>query len=55
MGCTWGLQSAKMLLEARDYDCAEEMVMVVAYMAVPQIFMRPKESDMDADTAKAKA
>jgi len=46
-------QSAKMLLEAGSYGCAEEIVTVVACMAVPQIFMRPKESAKEADAAKA--
>lgn len=31
-----------MLFEAENYGCTEEMVTVVACIAVPQIFMRPK-------------
>lgn len=41
-----------MLLEAGNYGCTNDMVTVVACMAVPQIFMWSKESTTDEDATK---
>jgi pre-mRNA-splicing factor ATP-dependent RNA helicase DHX15/PRP43 len=46
-------QLAKMLLVSPDYDCANEMLTIVAMLSVPNVFMRPKEAAKAADEAKA--
>ncbi|CAM9421792.1 unnamed protein product [Chrysoparadoxa australica] len=46
-------QLAKMLLAAADYRCSNEVLSIVAMLSVPQVFMRPKEAQREADAAKA--
>mmetsp|Transcript_14130 Transcript_14130/g.44549 ORF Transcript_14130/g.44549 Transcript_14130/m.44549 type:complete len:723 (+) Transcript_14130:10-2178(+) len=46
-------QLAKLLLSSADFACSNEALSVVACMSVPQIFLRPKHKQRDADDAKA--
>lgn len=46
-------QLAKLLLASADYNCSNEALSIVAMMSVPQIFLRPKQKQHEADDAKA--
>lgn len=46
-------QLAKMLLTAKDYNCTDEILSIVAMISGANIFMRPKEAAKEADAAKA--
>lgn len=45
-------QLAKLLIAAPDYKCSNEALSIVATMSVPQIFLRPKHKQREADEAK---
>ena len=46
-------QLAKMLLMAPKYNCADEIVSIVALISGVNVFMRPKEAAREADACKA--
>lgn len=46
-------QLAKMLLMAPKYNCADEILSIVALISGVNVFMRPKEAAKEADAAKA--
>ena len=46
-------QLAKLLLTSVEYNCSHEILTIVAMLSVPNVFMRPKEAQKDADEAKA--
>jgi pre-mRNA-splicing factor ATP-dependent RNA helicase DHX15/PRP43 len=46
-------QLSAMLVASPKYRCSNEIVSIAALLSVPQIFMRPKESQRQADEAKA--
>ena len=45
-------QLGKILLNSAKYQCSEEIVSIVALLSVPNIFMRPKEAQKEADDAR---
>lgn len=47
-------QLSKVLLNSPTYRCSIEILSIVALLSVPNIFMRPKEAQKDADDARAK-
>lgn len=46
-------QLSAMLVASPKYRCSNEIVSIAALLSVPQIFMRPKEAQRQADEAKA--
>lgn len=44
---------SKVLLTASKKRCSEEMVIIVAMLSVPSVFMRPRERQDEADKARA--
>lgn len=47
-------QLSKILLNAPKYNCVQEILSLVAILSVPNIFLRPKEAQIEADDARAK-
>jgi pre-mRNA-splicing factor ATP-dependent RNA helicase DHX15/PRP43 len=46
---------SKMIITASDrYYCSEEIFTITALISVPNVFMRPKENQAEADSAKRK-
>ena len=45
---------SKMLLEAANQGCTEEMVTIVSMLSVPSIFYRPRDRETEADAAREK-
>ncbi|KAK9446505.1 adenosinetriphosphatase [Limtongia smithiae] len=47
---------AKLLITAasQEYDCAEEMLTIVAMLSVPSVFYRPRERQEESDAAREK-
>lgn len=45
-------QLSKMILTSPEYNCSNEMIIIVACLSSPQIFLRPRESQREADTCK---
>jgi pre-mRNA-splicing factor ATP-dependent RNA helicase DHX38/PRP16 len=45
---------SKMLLEASNQGCTEEMVTIVSMLSVPSIFYRPRDRETEADAAREK-
>jgi pre-mRNA-splicing factor ATP-dependent RNA helicase DHX15/PRP43 len=46
-------QLSKMIIESVKYNCSSEVVSLVALLSVPNIFMRPRDQQKQADAAKA--
>jgi pre-mRNA-splicing factor ATP-dependent RNA helicase DHX15/PRP43 len=46
-------QLSAMLVASPKYRCSNEIVSIAALLSVPQIFMRPREAQRQADEAKA--
>jgi HrpA-like RNA helicase len=44
----------KMLIESPKYNCSNEILSIVSLLSVPSVFVRPKESQKQADEAKAR-
>lgn len=42
---------ARMVLEAQRHDCVKDVVTVAAFLSVRNVFVRPKESEREADAA----
>lgn len=47
-------QMARMLIAAPDFGCSNEILSIVAMLSVPNVFVRPKHAQRDADAAKAR-
>jgi len=47
-------QLAKLLIDSPKYNCSNEILTIVAILSVPNVFVRPKESQKQADEAKTK-
>jgi len=47
-------QLSKILLQAVEYSCADEVLTIVAMLSVEEIFYRPKERQAQADLKRAK-
>jgi len=47
-------QLAKVLVEGPKYKCANEILSIVSMLSVPNVFLRPKEAQSDADAAKSR-
>jgi pre-mRNA-splicing factor ATP-dependent RNA helicase DHX15/PRP43 len=45
-------QLSKMLIESPKFNCSNEVLSIAALLSVPNVFMRPKESEKAADAAK---
>ncbi|KAJ8600576.1 hypothetical protein CTAYLR_008190 [Chrysophaeum taylorii] len=45
-------QLAKLLLASPEYSCSNEALSIVAMMSSPQVFLRPKQRQREADEAK---
>ncbi|PGH10203.1 hypothetical protein AJ80_07562 [Polytolypa hystricis UAMH7299] len=46
---------AKLLIaSAEEYDCSEEMLIIVSMLSVPSVFYRPKERQEESDAAREK-
>jgi len=46
-------QLSKMLIESPKFGCSNEILTITALISVPQIFMRPKEAQNQADEARS--
>ncbi|KAJ1679579.1 DEAH-box ATP-dependent RNA helicase prp43 [Spiromyces aspiralis] len=46
-------QLAKMLMDSPKFKCSQEILSVAAMLSVPNVFMRPREAQRQADAAKA--
>lgn len=46
-------QLAKMLIVAPRFNCPNEILSVVAMLSIPNVFLRPKDQQRQADEAKA--
>ena len=46
-------QLAKLLLASPDFNCSNECLTIVSMMSVPNVFLRPKQKQREADAAKA--
>jgi pre-mRNA-splicing factor ATP-dependent RNA helicase DHX15/PRP43 len=44
-------QIAKIIVQSPKYNCSNEVLSIAALISVPQIFMRPKEAQAQADAA----
>lgn len=44
-------QLAKMIVQSPNYNCSNEILSIAALISVPQIFIRPKEAQQQADNA----
>lgn len=47
-------QMAKVLLSSEKYQCVNEAATIVAMLNIPNVFLRPKDSQNEADAAKAR-
>jgi pre-mRNA-splicing factor ATP-dependent RNA helicase DHX15/PRP43 len=47
-------QLAKMLIMSPSFKCSNEILSVAAMLSVPMVFVRPKDSQRDADDAKTR-
>jgi pre-mRNA-splicing factor ATP-dependent RNA helicase DHX15/PRP43 len=47
-------QLAKMLIKSPEHRCSNELLSIAAMLSVPVVFVRPKESQREADEAKAR-
>eukprot|EP01125_Pyxidicula_operculata_P017449 TRINITY_DN610_c2_g1_i1.p2 TRINITY_DN610_c2_g1~~TRINITY_DN610_c2_g1_i1.p2 ORF type:complete len:707 (+),score=155.78 TRINITY_DN610_c2_g1_i1:38-2158(+) len=47
-------QLAKLLIESPKYNCSNEILSIVSMLSVPNVFVRPKEAQQQADEAKSK-
>lgn len=47
-------QLAKLLIASPNYRCSNEILTIVALLSVPNVFVRPKEAQKQADEAKNK-
>ncbi|CDR46363.1 CYFA0S23e00232g1_1 [Cyberlindnera fabianii] len=45
---------SKLLLTAAEKGCSEEMVIIVSMLSVPNVFIRPKERQEEADMARSR-
>jgi pre-mRNA-splicing factor ATP-dependent RNA helicase DHX15/PRP43 len=45
-------QLARILIVSPEYGCSHEMLSIVALLSVPQIFLRPKKKEAEADECK---
>ncbi|KAJ2617032.1 DEAH-box ATP-dependent RNA helicase prp43 [Coemansia sp. RSA 1365] len=46
-------QLAVMIIRAADYGCTNEALSIAAMLSVPNVFLRPREAQRQADSAKA--
>lgn len=44
-------QIAKIIVQSPKYNCSNEILSIAALISVPQIFVRPKEAQAQADAA----
>jgi len=42
------------LLNSPNFKCSNEILTIVALLSTPNVFMRPKENQKEADEARAK-
>ena len=47
-------QLSKVLLNSPNFRCSDEILTIVALLSTPNVFMRPKEMQKEADEARAK-
>ena len=47
-------QLSKLLIASPLYKCSNEALSIAAMLSVPQVFMRPRDQQREADAAKAK-
>jgi len=47
-------QLSKCLISSVDYGCSHEILIIVAMLSVPPVFLRPKNYQSESDAAKAK-
>jgi pre-mRNA-splicing factor ATP-dependent RNA helicase DHX38/PRP16 len=45
---------SKMLIEAHNQGCTEEMLTIVSMLSVPSIFYRPRDREAEADASREK-
>ncbi|OMH84727.1 putative pre-mRNA-splicing factor ATP-dependent RNA helicase [Zancudomyces culisetae] len=46
-------QLSKMLIDSPKFNCSNEILSIVAMLSVPNVFLRPRDSQRAADAAKA--